>query len=213
MSYILEALKKAERERQQGRSPGPTTVQEPGAAPHHPRWLWLLSAAFLANAVLLGLFWRRQIPDQASVAPTPVVQAVAPAAHAVRPTQAPPAAPPASAAACVPVDEKRPAGIGPRAPATPDRPEPPSASTPFSMPSAARSGWCPSMAGAAAGETPYPRGRASRRSGAAGSSSAIRASASWCIPERCRPRSVSGRSGPDDPLAQLLSPDDSGKCR
>ncbi len=124
MSYILEALKKAERERQQGRPPGPMTVQEPGAAPHHPRWVWLLTAALLANALLLGLFWRRQIPDRASAAPTPVVQAVAPAAHAVRPTQAPPAAPPASAAARAPVDEKKPEGIGHRAPATSDRPEP-----------------------------------------------------------------------------------------
>jgi general secretion pathway protein B len=130
MSYILEALKKAERERQQGRSPGPTTVQEPGAAPHHPRWVWLLTAALLANAVLLGLFWRRQIPERASAAPAQVVQAAAPASDAVRPTQAPPAAPPASAAGRVPVDEKKPEGIAPRAPAVSDRIEPAQAALP-----------------------------------------------------------------------------------
>ena len=58
MSYILEALKKAEQEREFGQVPGIDSPHAP--PPQHPprRWPWVIAAALLLNVlVVAGLWW------------------------------------------------------------------------------------------------------------------------------------------------------------
>jgi len=59
MSYILDALRKSERERRRGSIPDPMTVQEP--LPHEKRkrtvWPFVIMAALLINAVIFGLWF------------------------------------------------------------------------------------------------------------------------------------------------------------
>jgi len=71
MSYILDALKKAEHERVIGQVPGIGSEHEPATRSGPGRWIWLLLSVLLVNAVLLAvLLW----PDASS---TPTVDAVA----------------------------------------------------------------------------------------------------------------------------------------
>lgn len=59
MSFILDALKKSETERQQGGSGEFSSVPMSRGTKATPRWLWLLGALLAINlAVLLGLFLR-----------------------------------------------------------------------------------------------------------------------------------------------------------
>jgi general secretion pathway protein B len=60
MSYILEALKKADRERAAGHVPDLETVhlREPTAQKSY-RWLWILAALFIFNGLLVGLLATR----------------------------------------------------------------------------------------------------------------------------------------------------------
>ncbi len=61
MSYILEALKKAEQQRGLGRVPGLDSVHEQARGGARRRWLWALTGVVILNAaVLLVLVW----PDQ-----------------------------------------------------------------------------------------------------------------------------------------------------
>lgn len=72
MSYILEALKKADRERAAGHVPDLETVHRPEPAPRKPyRWLWLLVALFVFNGVLVALLATRHdvAPGRDEVAP------------------------------------------------------------------------------------------------------------------------------------------------
>jgi len=55
MSYILEALKKSEQQRELGRVPGITSVHESTAKSVTGKWLWLIVAILLLNAGLLVL--------------------------------------------------------------------------------------------------------------------------------------------------------------
>lgn len=76
MSYILEALKKAEQQRELGRVPGIGSVHEQTRAGARARWLWLLSGVLVLNgAVLLALFWadqrREPAVDAALASPAP----------------------------------------------------------------------------------------------------------------------------------------------
>lgn len=74
MSYILDALKKAEHDRIIGQVPGIGSEHEPVARSGPGRWIWLFMSVLLVNAVLLAvLLW----PDMSS---TPSVHAVAPSA-------------------------------------------------------------------------------------------------------------------------------------
>ena len=94
MSYILEALKKSEQERQIGHVPDISVVQEtpPRPASHWPRWV---AAALLVNALILGLLaWRpwgvRGVPEfelEQSAAPAPA--APAPRAGTIEESTAP----------------------------------------------------------------------------------------------------------------------------
>jgi general secretion pathway protein B len=60
MSYILDALKKADQERAAGNVPDLETVHrhEPTVRKHY-RWLWILAAIFLFNGVLVALLATR----------------------------------------------------------------------------------------------------------------------------------------------------------
>ncbi|MDB6000289.1 MAG: hypothetical protein JWP52_1988 [Rhizobacter sp.] len=110
MSYILEALKRADAERDRGalptlRSPGPGLAADVEPVAGGKPWLWLLVGLLIA--VIAMLVWRQWAPG---VAPAPVV-ATAPQAPANPP---PPAAtvadsvttsPPAGSSAVVPPKE------------------------------------------------------------------------------------------------------------
>jgi general secretion pathway protein B len=60
MSYILDALKKADQERAAGNVPDLETVhlQEPTVRKHY-RWFWILAALFIFNGVLVALLATR----------------------------------------------------------------------------------------------------------------------------------------------------------
>lgn len=98
MSYILEALRKSERDRQASQAPSlPNLLHEP--APRWPAWLlWLVLALLALNGVglawLLLSGWGKPAAPVAAPAPTQV-QAPAPAPVASVPPVAPVAAPPA----------------------------------------------------------------------------------------------------------------------
>ena len=102
MSYILEALKKAQAERARGAVPGVDAQPVPTMAPRRPASLWLWPTAVLA-ALALGavLFWPASDKERhsASVEPTPPVTmragegAVRPPAPTATPATSSPAAP------------------------------------------------------------------------------------------------------------------------
>ena len=81
MSYILDALKKAERERQFAKIPTVNTVHRSSWDRQRPIWLWVAGAAVLANAALL-IWLLRPDPGRvretspASVASAPMTPAV-----------------------------------------------------------------------------------------------------------------------------------------
>lgn len=103
MSFILDALRKSEAERQDGRPPGLADLRR--AAPRSRVALWapLALAVLLANLLLLWLIWRGQ-------ASTPATVAVPPAAAPVATLTAPP--PPAPTAAA-PAAAVAPAALAP----------------------------------------------------------------------------------------------------
>lgn len=94
MSYILEALKKSDQERQIGHVPDIAQMQAvPTSKP--PRWpRWLLLALLLNAVILVVLAWRTwearrlsQVVDAPSIAPAPA--AIAPAARVETPRDTP----------------------------------------------------------------------------------------------------------------------------
>ena len=123
MSYILDALRRADAERQQGGVPGlhtPPSSQAAAPAPQSPRLLWGGAAVLLLIlSGALGWWWTRPAvvvvnavaspatalvipPAPAAAAPLPIVVSAAPVAAAV------PAAAPASAALPLPVPKSVP---------------------------------------------------------------------------------------------------------
>ncbi len=63
MSFILDALKKSENERQQQTDSEFATVPSGSDAPGMPRWLWVLGALLVVNAVVVtGLLLRPDAP-------------------------------------------------------------------------------------------------------------------------------------------------------
>lgn len=69
MSYILEALKKAEKERKLGKVPGIDSTHEAAPGSVSPRWVWIaLSVIFINVVLVLSLFWseRGKNPDAVS---------------------------------------------------------------------------------------------------------------------------------------------------
>ena len=95
MSFILDALRKSETERQQQTGGEFSSVPSSSGESQSPRWLWMLALLLLVNvAVLLGILLR---PDAAPEAETPE----APAAVSA---ETPPAAAQPVAADTVPLE-------------------------------------------------------------------------------------------------------------
>ncbi|NQU14825.1 MAG: hypothetical protein HQ561_11805, partial [Desulfobacteraceae bacterium] len=66
MSFILDALKRAERERRLERAPDLNAVFEDGERSQASRWQWLsIGVAFLVGAVVVALFlWPKEPPPE-----------------------------------------------------------------------------------------------------------------------------------------------------
>lgn len=123
MSYILEALKKAQAERQLGALPTihAPTLQNAAAAPARPRWPWLLALGLMAAIVagLLLLLLRQPAPVDGAA---PVVKAPAgPALPAAMPASLAVAAAPAITAASPPAPAP---SVAPSAPLAPPLAQP-----------------------------------------------------------------------------------------
>ena len=129
MSYILEALKKAQAERARGAVPGVDAQPVPTMAPRAParQWLWP-TGALAALALGAVLFWPASDKERhsASVEPTPPAtvpaweSAVRPPAPASAPATSTPAAP-ASAASTTNVAASPTPAAAPQPPARPAR--------------------------------------------------------------------------------------------
>ena len=73
MSYILEALKKADQERGIGAVPNLATPHEDKRPqPRSYRWLWVVVTLLLVNAVLVALLLKDRGPDIPVVAQAPI---------------------------------------------------------------------------------------------------------------------------------------------
>lgn len=71
MSFILDALKKSETERQRQHPPGFADVPDGTDPPRAPRWLWVLGGLLAINlVVLLGVMLRPDLNPTAAI-PTP----------------------------------------------------------------------------------------------------------------------------------------------
>ncbi|MFO1244093.1 MAG: general secretion pathway protein GspB [Ramlibacter sp.] len=111
MSYILDALKRAEAERERGQVPGLNAQPVPvAAAPSGGprRGLWLAAAAGAAVLAVGALYWPRAQPQAAAPVPPPLKAAPA-AMPAVAPAAAPVPAPAAPAAPALPAPVALPA--------------------------------------------------------------------------------------------------------
>jgi general secretion pathway protein B len=77
MSFILDALKKSETERQKQNTPGFADVPDATSPPRAPRWLWVLGGLLAINlVVLLGVMLRPELnPTTAMPAPTESIPA------------------------------------------------------------------------------------------------------------------------------------------
>ena len=77
MSFILDALKKSETERQRQNTPGFADVPDATSPPRAPRWLWILGGLLAINlVVLLGVMLRPELnPTTATPAPTGAIPA------------------------------------------------------------------------------------------------------------------------------------------
>ncbi|MEO1203575.1 MAG: hypothetical protein AAFX10_12760, partial [Pseudomonadota bacterium] len=80
MSFILDALKKSENDRQDSAPAEFTTVSSSGEPTAAPKWLWVLGALLLLNMVVLAFVLLRPDSPPPAVAAAP---AAAPAAGAV----------------------------------------------------------------------------------------------------------------------------------
>lgn len=110
MSYILEALKKSDQERQRGQMPGLQTVQAPVARPQAGRrvWPYVLAAALLLNAAVLA-WWLSPWQSGKQETATRKLAAVGPPAAQVAATPSKPARTAASPQA-VPAVKQVPSG-------------------------------------------------------------------------------------------------------
>jgi general secretion pathway protein B len=94
MSYILEALKKADQERVVGKVPDLDSVHDPALPPARRkfRWIWILGALLVVNGILVAALMLRN--DAADGGPEHASADRVPAMEATRPPVATPAIPP-----------------------------------------------------------------------------------------------------------------------
>ena len=89
MSFILDALKKSENDRQQQSEAEFASVPSSPDAPRAPKWLWVLGVLLVLNvAVLIGILMRPDTPVAAVESPAPEI----PARQATQPVADPPEA-------------------------------------------------------------------------------------------------------------------------
>lgn len=69
MSFILDALKKSESERQSNSRPGFANVPASSAQSHAPRWIWFVSALLGINAIVIAGLWFGSRADTPGVPP------------------------------------------------------------------------------------------------------------------------------------------------
>jgi type II secretion system (T2SS) protein B len=110
MSYILDALKRAEHDRHLTHVPTLATIHA-SARPTRPRWLWVGGGVLLVNAIVVVLLLR--------------------AAPVAGPTSTPPLAPPAAAPPTADVQKSAPPAAPESSVATAPRSAPPAPQTPF----------------------------------------------------------------------------------
>lgn len=92
MSYILDALKKSDKQRKKDKIPDLQTIQEidsPARAPKRPVWPYLLVAVLLANTVVFMLWWRPWQSEKINVAQNTAPAPATVAAPAASPATAP----------------------------------------------------------------------------------------------------------------------------
>ncbi len=82
MSFILDALRKSDAERQRTVTPGLTDVRYATPRSRHTVWLPILVVVLVANSIFMAVQWFGRGADQA--APEPVVTAPSPAAETPR---------------------------------------------------------------------------------------------------------------------------------
>jgi general secretion pathway protein B len=95
VSFILDALRKSEHERQRSAAPGLSQVPLATPEPHTPRWMLGVMGVLVATVLVLGAAWwqsTRAPAEVAAVAPTVErsVELPPPAPRAVAPQQAAP---------------------------------------------------------------------------------------------------------------------------
>lgn len=78
MSTILDALRKAEQERDLGRAPTLRSLTVPAGAPQRTLWPWLLLALAVNAAIAVAFFWSQIDPAERRAAPQPSAAAPAP---------------------------------------------------------------------------------------------------------------------------------------
>lgn len=89
MSYILDALKKSERQRQLKQVPTLETLHDTGGPkPRRRRWPWAMAAIVLVNAVALAVLFR-SIPEKRVMAVSEPPAALPPSVQPVRPSAPP----------------------------------------------------------------------------------------------------------------------------
>ncbi len=108
MSFILDALKKSENERQQQSDSEFATVPSGSDTPGMPRWLWVLGALLVVNAVVVtGLLLRPDTPAIGTTSMQPAANTTVAAAPETTSNAAVESAPAASTSFAERVDAAR----------------------------------------------------------------------------------------------------------
>jgi general secretion pathway protein B len=145
MSYILDALKRADAERERGQVPGlhsqasrtpvpPDAARSPDRRQTDGRRLWMIALTLLAIGVLAAmLWWGRGAPVATEHPPAPAVPATVPLSPAT------PTAPPPAPALTAPAPPVAPILAPPPAPSAEQAATPPAAAAPPAVPQKAAS--------------------------------------------------------------------------
>lgn len=103
MSFILDALKKSEAERQRQNSPGIASIPHTERRRSGPKWIWIISALLVVNlAALVGIMLRSGTNSESIAVNEIATENPAPRAAPARQAPAPAAAIPATQAEAAP---------------------------------------------------------------------------------------------------------------